>query len=170
MSGKKWSDGSAWDYEPPNSAEWNTNECLDNGHCKRFNDWNGTATTTIADTETRIAMSHNYGDQKWEDWGTGVYNLHAICRSNDDVSDCTAMGGVSRYTTCGDGTQESVAPSATANRVCECSAGYHTLGGDRTTRTCTACAPDHHKTTPGPVGPGLCTAHSARGTYQVLPA
>jgi hypothetical protein len=77
-----WSDGSAWDYSPSNS---HGAYCGQN-NCKRFDDW--------GHDETRIAMSYDYGHQKWEDWGTGHHNLHAICRGNYKFTDCAALGGV----------------------------------------------------------------------------
>jgi len=82
----KWSDGSAWDYSP---ASTHGNYCSwhHKGNCKRLNDYGS--------DETRIAMSYDFGHQKWEDWGSGGESLHAICRSNYKVSDCAAMGGVS---------------------------------------------------------------------------
>jgi hypothetical protein len=98
MSGWSWSDGSAWDYMPPKAATgtgWYGqergygNECNDDNHnCQRVVNYFG-------HDETRIAMSYDGGHQKWEDWGTGNHNLHAICRGNYKFTDCAALGGVS---------------------------------------------------------------------------
>jgi hypothetical protein len=54
-----WSDGSAWDYSPHSTGGnyCQNGDAPDNENCKRFDNYGG--------DETRIAMSFNYGDQKW---------------------------------------------------------------------------------------------------------